>query len=109
MSERIETAPAVPSFEEYRGEIERRWRAHPGGPFLDEIGPALRLGWKAGWDPKMALSRWEEVEVDLADHWYDPASPSEEMAWDQVRDAVRLGWETARGAAVLALLQERAG
>ena len=56
----------------------------------------------------MALDRalagrvWSEA--DLADHWYRPEAASEEMAWDQVRDAVRLAWDLARAEAAAVMV-----
>jgi hypothetical protein len=93
------TAGAPPRFERHRAALRRRWGRPTGGPYWEEIEPAFRFGWDAAHDPKLAGHSWEEVESDLADHWYQPESPSEEMAWDQVREAVRMSWEAARGVA----------
>lgn len=39
---------------------------------------------------------WAEVADDLAQHWFAPLEATEQMAWDNVREAVRFGWEQAR-------------
>ena len=83
-------------FEGVQDELRARWGAPPGGPFWDEIESAVRFGWEAAQRPEFRGRTWEEVEPDLQQHWYQPQSPSEEMAWDQVRDAVRLGWDYAQ-------------
>jgi hypothetical protein len=103
------TTGTRPRFERYRTALRRRWGRPAGGPFWEEIEPAFRFGWEAAWDPHLAGRGWEEVEADLAGHWYRPESPSEEMSWDQVRDAVRLAWEAAHDAAIATLARSRTG
>jgi hypothetical protein len=96
--QRTDPGTVPPQYEQYVPELKRRWAAHAGGPFWDEIEPAFRFGWAAAHDAGLAGRDWAEIESDLADHWFAPEAASEEMAWDQVRDAVRMAWDLAHQA-----------
>lgn len=78
--------------------LKRAWKRHYGymGLHWDEIKDAYQFGWIASQRPEFAHSTWEEVEDDLAEHWYNPLLATEETAWDYVREAVEAGWERAR-------------
>lgn len=77
-----------------RKDWERKYR----GVGIDwlEIRDAYQFGWIAGQRPEFARYSWEEVESDLAQHWYNPQLATEESAWDSVREAVEEGWKKAR-------------
>jgi hypothetical protein len=94
----------IEGFEAHAAELKRLWGAPIGGPFWDEVEPAFEFGWRMALSPALAGRVWSEAEADLADHWYQPEAASEEMAWDQVRDAVRLAWDLARARAAAAAL-----
>ena len=91
-------------YEAHAAELKRLWGTPVGGPFWDEIEPAFEFGWRMALDPGLSGHTWREVESDLAEHWYRPQAASEEMAWDQVRDAVRLAWDLARAEATAVAL-----
>jgi hypothetical protein len=93
---------AADGYEAHAAELKRLWGVPVGGPFWDEIEPAFEFGWRMALDPGLAGHVWGEVESDLAEHWYRPQAASEEMAWDQVSDAVRLAWDLARARAAMA-------
>src|SRR5262245_32469478 len=97
-------ARAVGGVAAHAAELERLWGTPVGGPRWDGIEPACEFGWRMALDPGLAGHTWPEVEADLAGHWYRPQAASEEMAWDQVRDAVRLAWDLARARAAAAAL-----
>ena len=108
MRKRGAAAALVDGYEAHVAELRRQWGTPVGGPFWDAIEPAFQFGWNMAFDPKLAGHTWKEAEADLADHWYRPQAASEEMAWDQVRDAVRLAWDLARAqAAKVALASAR--
>jgi hypothetical protein len=104
MTDEARRPPTFADFDAHAAELRRQWGRPVGGPFWDEIEPAFAFGWAMALDPALAGHVWSEVEADLADHWYRPQAASEEMAWDQVRDAVRLAWDLARATAAAAAL-----
>lgn len=81
-----------------REEWERRFGYM--GLQWEEIRDAYQFGWLAGQRPEFAQYTWEEIEKDLAEHWYSPQAATEEAAWDYVKEAVEAGWRKARERAV---------
>src|SRR5262245_12957922 len=98
------TAGATLEYAAHQDRLRRLWGAPVGGPFWDEIESAFEFGWAMALDRALTGRVWSEAETDLADHWYRPEAASEEMAWDQVRDAVRLAWDLARAEAAAAVI-----
>jgi hypothetical protein len=78
--------------------FHKEWCARfaPMGLSWEAVRPAFRFGWQHSQSPLFAEHSWDDVEGDLAQHWYMPLEAAEEMAWDNVLEAVREGWERAR-------------
>jgi hypothetical protein len=91
--------PTRSDYTAHEAELKRLWGRPAGGPFWEEIEPAFQFGWVMACDPALVDHAWAEVETRLADRWFWPQSASEEMAWDQVRDAVHLAWDLAHAMA----------
>lgn len=79
---------------EYRDEWAARYA--PTGMSWQAAKPAFRFGWECAYMPGYARKTWLDVVDDLALHWYMPLEASEEMAWDNVHEVVRDGWERAQ-------------
>lgn len=78
--------------------LRAEWESKYGKTGLDweEIREAHRFGWEAALRPEFSQCDFKDVESDLAQHWYQPLSATEENAWDYIREAAAEGWRQAR-------------
>lgn len=86
------------SFEEVEPELRRKWESEHPGSSLDwlEIREAYLFGWTMARLSEFQNIEWKDAEPDLAQHWFNPMSPSEESTWDNVKAAVQEGWNQSR-------------
>jgi uncharacterized protein (TIGR02271 family) len=77
---------------DFRNDFERRYAA--SGVRYESFAPAYQYGYNAGSDPRFKDRSWGEVESDVqADYLRNhPGS-----TWDNLKGAVRYGWETVTG------------
>lgn len=98
MRERTVPGQTHPDWPQVEQEFHREWstRLAPLGVSWEEARPAFRFGWEHAQSPAYAKYDWSQAAPDLAQHWYSPLEATEEMAWDNLQDIVREGWERAR-------------
>ena len=66
------------------------------GRSYDEVRPAYEFGYHASADPRYSTAPWDDTEPTIRQDW----STRGQGAWDEVKDAVRCGWDCGRRRAV---------
>jgi hypothetical protein len=64
------------------------------GRSFEELRPAYEYGYQASSDPRFSADDWETTEANIRQDW----STRGQGTWDDVREAVRCGWECGRKA-----------
>ena len=62
---------------------------------FEDVEPHYRRGWQAGSDERYRQREWDDVEPDLRRGYEEESRGG--GTWDQLRDAVREGFDRARG------------
>ena len=86
--------PSVPDYDEtdFRDDFERRY-AGAGMPY-ESVAPAYEYGYTMAGDPRYRGKAWEDVESTLET---DYLRNSPNSTWDNIKGAVRYGWEKVTG------------
>jgi uncharacterized protein (TIGR02271 family) len=79
----------------YDADFRSNWHTTYGsrGGTYDDYMPAYRSGFTYANDPRYANREWNDVEMDLRRDW----DTRGEGTWEEVKDAVRYGWDRVRG------------
>lgn len=73
---------------DFRRDFESRYSG--SGQAWDSYEPAYMYGYRMGGDPRYKGRSWDEIEPELRSS-YERDNPRSK--WDQMRDAVRYGWD----------------
>lgn len=83
------------SWNSARDSVRRDWLGNdPARSTWDADEPAVRYGYGASNQYKSAHAEWDKAEAKLKEEWNDLKSG---RTWDEIKGAVRKGWDAARG------------
>jgi hypothetical protein len=83
------------SFQRYRADFESDYQraSRAGAGSFEEAAPAYRYGCSLALDRRYGAGEWSTVRNDARQRW-EARNPG---TWDRVEEAIRYGWERARG------------
>lgn len=76
---------------DFRGDFARRYTGR--GFTYDQYEPAYRFGGDYGSDPRYHGREWGDIELQVRRDW----ESSGKGTWENFKDAIRNGWDVARG------------
>jgi uncharacterized protein (TIGR02271 family) len=93
----VEHVGDVGDYTRYEPQFRRHYESTYGtsGLAFDDYSPAYRYGYQLANDTRYANRPWSEIESAVQRDWNDRYQ-RDGSAWDQVKDAVRHGWERVR-------------
>jgi len=89
------TAGSAINADDYSSDYRRNFeQTYGAGSDFESLRPAYEYGYRNASDPRYQGRSWSEIENDVrAD--YERSQPG--SRWEQVKDAVRYGWEKVKG------------